>query len=110
MDDFKPAIKEMMDGLLLSRLGVKGGKMFGYPAYKVNGKAFAFVGGEGIAIKLPEQRVQALVASGAPFAPFEPVPGQVWREWVSIDHPDDPAGYQQHDALYDESIAFVLSK
>jgi hypothetical protein len=55
MSDHKhnAAHKDMMDGLLLGMPGVKGSKAFGYPAYKVNGKVFAFVGSQGVSIKLP---------------------------------------------------------
>jgi hypothetical protein len=31
-----------------------GGKAFDYPAYKVNGKGFAFLGSAGAAVKLPK--------------------------------------------------------
>ena len=101
-----PAIKSLLDDLLLGIPGVTVGKAFGFPAYKVSGKVFAFVGGEGMGLKLPVERVGELVARGALYSPFEPVAGTVWKAWVSIDHPDANA-YRDHLTLFEESVAFV---
>jgi hypothetical protein len=103
-----PQIKAVIDELLLAIPGVEGGKAFGYPAYKINGKVFLFVGGPGIAIKLPVDRVAALIDSGPEFHAFEPVEGTVWREWVSIDL-DAADAYRQHEGLFLESLDFVAS-
>jgi hypothetical protein len=103
-----PAHKSIMDGLLLGMPGVKGSKAFGYPAYKVNGKVFAFVGGNGVAIKLPATRVQELVAGQGAMKPFEVADGVVWREWVSIDRPQSD-DYAQDIDLFEESVSFVAS-
>lgn len=107
MDDYNPRIKDMLDSLLIGMPGVKASKAFGYPAYKVNGKIFAFVGGAGIAIKLPRTRVQELVAAHAEMKPFEVAEGIVWREWLSIDR-DEPADYERDMDLFEESVQFVL--
>jgi hypothetical protein len=98
--------KAIMDGLLLGMPGVKGSKAFGYPAYKVNGKVFAFVGSHGIAIKLPLARVQDLIATNEGMKPFEVGEGVVWREWVSIDRPQSD-DYAQDIDLFEESMLFV---
>lgn len=106
MDDYRDDVKALMDEMLLRIPGVSGGKAFGYPAYKVGGKVFLFVGGAGIAVKLPVERVGALIAANDAMYLFEPVEGRVWKSWVSIDHAnvDD---YAQHEALLEEAIAFV---
>ena len=65
-----PANKAVLDGLLLGMPGVKASKAFGYPAYKVNGRVFAFVG-TGVSIKLPAPRVQELIATHPDMKPFE---------------------------------------
>jgi hypothetical protein len=106
MDDYNPHIKDMLDSLLIGMPGVKASKAFGYPAYKVNGRIFAFVGGPGIAIKLPKPRVQELVAAHAEMKPFEVAEGIVWREWLSIDR--EPADYARDMELFEESVQFVL--
>jgi hypothetical protein len=104
--NFRPEVKEMLDNLLLHISGVQGGKSFGFPAYRVGGKVFAFVGGQGVGIKLTEVRVRELLAQGGTMHPFEPAEGIVWKEWVTIILPD-VASFQEHAPLLDESIQFV---
>ena len=100
--------KEVIDELLLAIPVVTAGKAFGYPAYKVNGKVFCFVGGNGVSVKLPEQRVSQLIDSQADFHPFYPAEGILWKGWVSIllDQPDD---YRQHIDIFEESVGYVGS-
>ena len=96
-----PANKAVLDGLLLGMPGVKASKAFGYPAYKVNGRVFAFVG-TGVSLKLPATRVQELIAAYPRHAtPFEVAEGVVWREWVSIQRPDSE-DYAQDVDLFEE--------
>ncbi|MBZ0279096.1 MAG: MmcQ/YjbR family DNA-binding protein [Anaerolineae bacterium] len=103
---YQADVKAMMDEMVLGMPGVKGGKAFGYPAYKVAGKVFAFVGGKGISLKLPEARVQELIAGAGDIKPFEVADGIVWKAWVSIEHAD-AAAYEQDVALIEESVGFV---
>src|SRR5262245_51266655 len=57
--------------------------------------------GSGLVVKLPRERVAALIESGdgRPFAPA----GRVFAEWVSIPKPDA----KKWRALLDESVAFA---
>lgn len=103
---YRDDVKAKMDELVLGMPGVKGGKAFGYPAYKVAGKVFAFVGERGISLKLPESRVQELVAEGNGFRPFEVADGIVWKAWVFIERAD-AAGYDGEIGLIEESVGFV---
>lgn len=105
--NYRPEVKAVIDGMVLGMPGVKGGQAFGYPAYKANGKVFLFVGGFGIAVKLPLARVAQLTAADPNLHAFEPAEGKVWKEWVSIDLPD-PEGYHAYAALFEESVSFVL--
>jgi hypothetical protein len=100
--------KAKMDEMLLVMPGVKASKAFGYPAYKVNGKIFAFVGSKGVAIKLPAARVQDLI-DGKVMKPFEVAEGNIWREWLSIqrEHSND---FENEIALFEESLEFVANK
>ena len=104
--NYREDIKTTLDKLLLDIPGVQAGKAFGYPSYSIKGKVFAFVGGDGIAVKLPAARVQAIIAAHDDASPFEPAAGRVWKEWVSIDHAD-AAAYMDDVALLEESVAFV---
>jgi hypothetical protein len=107
--DYDPQVKAIVDDVMSALPGVRLSKAFGYPAYKINGRVFAFVGGRGMAIKLPVNRVQALIGQGAPFAPFEVAQGIIWREWVSLEY-DDASAYPQHEDLFTESLAYVASR
>lgn len=106
--NYNEKLKEKIDELLLVMPGVKGSKAFGYPAYKVNGKIFAFVGSRGFAIKLPTERVESLL-DGKSFKHFEVGEGTVWKQWLSIqrEHSED---YENDIDLFEESLEFVASK
>ena len=105
--NYDESYKSKIDELLLVMPGVKGSKAFGYPAYKINGKIFAFVGSKGVAIKLPATRVKALI-DGKVMKPFEVAEGNVWREWLSIQR-ESLEDYEQDVGLFEESVEFLLS-
>lgn len=105
-ENYRDDHKAVLDALLLDMPGVTGGKAFGYPAYKIGGKVFCFVGGDGISIKLPKGHVDALISEGGAFGPFEPVEGTVWKSWVSIDR-DTSEDYRGDIDLLEESVSFV---
>ncbi|NDJ54518.1 MAG: TfoX/Sxy family protein [Chloroflexi bacterium] len=99
------ATKPVTDGVILKIPGVIEGKMFGYMGYKVNGKMFALLCGNGIAVKLPKERVASLLER-SDAKPFEPKEGNVWKEWVLIE-PADPNKLANEEALYLESVEYV---
>ncbi len=107
MSDYNLNHKAKLDELLLVMPGVKGSKAFGYPAYKINGKVFAFLGSKGAAIKLPAARVKALL-NEKEMKPFEVAEGTIWKEWLSIQH-DNSEDYEQNIALFEESVEYLLS-
>jgi hypothetical protein len=104
--DFLETHKTILDEILLVVPNVKGSKAFGYPAYKIGGKIFAFVGGKGAAMKLPEARVGELIGSRPFLRAFEVAEGVIWKSWLSID-PADPKTYHELESLFLESISFV---
>lgn len=99
-------IKDAADKLLLKLPDVTASQMFGFPAYKASGKSFAFVSAKGLVIKLPEARVSALVGEGKPFSKYEPKPGMVWKQWVSIGGLKANQ-YAEHEKLMRESMDYV---
>jgi hypothetical protein len=110
MGNFRPDLKTIVDEMT-DRPGVKTGKSFGFPSYKApNGKVFAFVGSKGLTLKLPEDRVEELVAEHEEMKPFSPGEDAkvVWKTWIVIDHPD-AAQYPQYQNLIDESMEYVMS-
>jgi hypothetical protein len=57
--------------------------------------------GSGMVVKLPRDRVDSLIESGAG-RPFGPA-GRIFREWVSVPEPDRPLW----ESLLAEGITFV---
>ena len=88
---YRPDVKDVVDGMVLGMPGVKASKAFGHPAYKVNGKIFAFVGINGIALKLPAQRVQELIAA-------QPTTMRVFAECMKIEAFERAQPAKQPDA------------
>jgi hypothetical protein len=105
-ENYRDDHKAMIDNLVLGMPGVKGGKAFGYPAYKVNGKVFAFVGGEGIILKLGKERVQELVATRPPCQVFEVTQGVFWKDWLTIDRAQS-SDFEADFDLIEEAVFYV---
>jgi TfoX/Sxy family transcriptional regulator of competence genes len=57
--------------------------LFGSTGLKVNGKVFAMLVKGKLVVKLPNKRVEALMASGDG-APFDPGHGRLMKEWVAV--------------------------
>jgi hypothetical protein len=102
---FNPEHKKTLDDLLLPISIVRGGKMFGFPAYYVGKKLFASIYEDGVGLKLPAEQVSALL-DGKTYIPFQPLGKHVMREWVQICH-QDSAQYQADMDLFTVSIEFV---
>ena len=85
--------------------GGPGSRRFGSQAVKVNGSIFAMVTGGRLVVKLPRERVDALIAEGTG-APFDSGKGRPMKEWVAVAVDDD----QTWLALAQEALAFVSSR
>lgn len=70
--------------------------MFGMPILKAGGKVFAGDWHGELVVKLPRERVEALIAAGAG-KPFVPMAGRAMKEWVLV----------EDDALAGEAFEFV---
>jgi hypothetical protein len=80
-------------------------KGFGSSALKVNGKIFAMLSSKGqFVVKLPRDRVDALIESGAG-ARFDPGHGRLMKEWAVIGASDQ----EKWLALAREAKKFVGS-
>jgi hypothetical protein len=64
--------------------GVETSTMMGFPCLRVNGAFFASCDHRNgdLIVKLPEERVQQLIAAG-PGKPFAPA-GRIFRQWVLV--------------------------
>lgn len=77
-------------------------RRFGSTALKVDGAIFAMLVSDQLVVKLPADRVSALVADGTG-SPFASGRGAAMREWVVVLEAD-PA---TESALVREALAFV---
>ncbi len=77
-------------------------KGFGSSALCVGGKIFATLVKDRLVVKLPRQRVDALVASGDGER-LETRTGKAMKEWISL----DPASAIDWPPLAREALAFV---
>lgn len=79
-------------------------KMFGAVGLKVNGKVFAMLVKGALVVKLPQPRVEALVAAGGGVH-FDPGHGRLMKEWVAVE-PRDADGWR---SLAEEARDFVAA-
>lgn len=80
-------------------------KRFGTNVLKINDKIFAMLVKGNLVVKLPRDRVDALIAAGAGQR-FDPGHGRLMKEWVSL----DPAVADDWLSLAKEAMRFVASK
>lgn len=97
--------KAILDALLLEIPGVAEGKMFGYPAFYVNGKLFACIYGGGVGLKVPHVVANELLSEDH-IGPFQPHGKPKMKEWVQIvrARPDD---YRKDIDIFRTSVEFV---
>ena len=102
--DVLAVIGELLDG----HPAVTPGTMFGLPGFYTGGKLFACLYGDGLGVKLPPERVAALL--GTPgcdsFAPTGRAP---MRAWVLIGRPTAEA-YADDLPLLLESVEYVADE
>lgn len=77
-----PRFASMLDALLREP-AVTQSRMFGSAGLKVGGKVFVMLVKGKLVAKLPKERVDELVSSGAGEY-FDPGPGKLMKEWVAL--------------------------
>ena len=96
----------LVDALRAEDARVVAGTLMGGRCARVGEEFLALVDykGSGMVVKLPQERVEALVASGVgrPFAPA----GRVFKGWVAVPEPDRALWA----SLLREGVAFVAPK
>jgi TfoX/Sxy family transcriptional regulator of competence genes len=78
--------------------------MFGSPVLKVGGKVYAMLVKGRLVVKLPTDRVEALMASGLGDR-FDPGHGKPSKEWVAI----DAVASRRWRSLVNEAREFIAS-
>jgi hypothetical protein len=93
--------------LLVTGVTLGSGKRgFGSSALRINNKIFAMLSSKGeFVVKLPKQRVDALVTSGAGVR-FDPGHGRIMKEWLAANR-TSREGWQ---ALAKEAMEYVAGK
>lgn len=102
------ALVEQMQSLSRVTHGAEPGSRgrFGSNGLKVGGKLFAMLSHGSLVLKLPRQRVDALVDSGDGVR-FDPRrDGRVMKEWLVL----MPDSHQDWEALATEAMTFVSSR
>lgn len=82
-----------------------GRRGFGSSALKVNGSIFAMLTSGRLVVKLPRDRVDALIADGTG-GPFDAGKGKPMKEWLQVLSDDD----QTWVTLTEEAFTFVGSR
>jgi hypothetical protein len=94
---------EQLAAVLLAQPDVEQGTGFGSaPGLRINGKIFAMLVKGELVVKLPKDRVDELVASGAG-TQFDPGHGRLMKEWASL----PPDSSEDWERLAGEALQFV---
>jgi predicted DNA-binding protein (MmcQ/YjbR family) len=104
---YDPNHKTVLDKMMLGLPGVEAGQMFGYPSYKIGGKVFASLMEDGVAIKLPDEGVKALLEHDN-VTPFTRM-GRTMRQWVLVSV-DDAAELDSYRPYFEQALAFVAAE
>jgi len=104
---FNEKHKEVIDPMLLSIPGVEAGKMFGYPAYYVNGKMFACLYENGVGMKVPEKLANDLIGKEG-ITPFVPLGRRRMKEWIQITR-ERSEDYLKDEPIFQSSVEYVSS-
>ena len=100
------ALVETLLGHADVTLGSAGKKGFGSSALQIGGQIFAMLSNGRLVVKLPRQRVDALVAAGAGER-FDPRhDGRLMKEWLAL----DPTSTAEWLPLAREAMEFVASR
>jgi hypothetical protein len=98
--EHETVLENMMKGLS----GAEAGRMFGFPAYLVNGKLAVGVKKEGIVAKIGAKRAQEMIGKPG-VSKYEPLPGRVWKDYVLL-----TGSFDQYKNLFAEAVRYVQAE
>lgn len=104
MGKYNPEHEKVLNAMLKGHPVAKASQMFGYPAYKVNGKLAVGLFDTGIIVKVGPKRVKALVGQPGIEA-FTPMEGRTWKDWVLL-----TGNFDKHSAVFEEAVQYVLKE
>jgi TfoX/Sxy family transcriptional regulator of competence genes len=108
--EWKKAPEALVEFIIEKMKSKKGDyrKMFGYPAYFINGNMFVGVHGENLFIRLSDGDLSEIMKACKDVVPFEPMAGRAMKGYVVI-----PESIYCDDRLFavylDKSIDYVSS-
>ena len=105
-DANKPTRKAQIDAVVLKLPNVATKKIGGLDAYLVNGRMFACISGDGLALRLPAAAARDLQFSRENVGHFQPGGTASSKEWIQINRAD-AADYQKDFELLQASFDFV---
>jgi TfoX/Sxy family transcriptional regulator of competence genes len=79
----RPKLAPVVAAFEASKKAATGRRRFGSNGLKVNGKLFALFTHGTLVVKLPKERVAALVASRVG-EPYDPGRGRLMKEWLEV--------------------------
>ncbi|HVU14756.1 MAG TPA: hypothetical protein VHD90_25950 [Phototrophicaceae bacterium] len=82
MPEFDQAVAAALEQVMRDIPEAKPGKMFGMPAYKLNGKLVVGMYQDKVVAKLGAKRAQALIGKPG-IQPCE-IQGGLWKDWVML--------------------------
>jgi TfoX/Sxy family transcriptional regulator of competence genes len=83
-------------------------KMFGYPVYFINNNMFIGAHEDNLFLRLPAHERERVLSAHDETAPFEPLPGRVMKEYITI--PDTVYGDPEiFSDLLAKSVTYVSS-
>ena len=98
---YNPEHETVLNNMMKGQSAAEPGRMFGYPAYKVNGKMAARLHEDGIIIKVGQKRAEEVISKGNG-QKFESLPGRVWKDWVLL-----TGDFDKNKALFKEAVENV---
>jgi len=101
---FDPEHERILHKMLGDNPIAKVGKMFGYPAYMVNGKLAVGLYDTGIVLKVGSKYAKEMIGQEG-IEGFEPMAGRVWKDWVLL-----TKNFDQYHPLFEEAVQYVLEE
>lgn len=101
---FDPEHERILHKMLSNNPIAKMGKMFGYPAYKVNGKLAVGLYDTGIVVKVGSKRAKELLGQEG-IEGFEPMAGRIWKDWILL-----TGNFESYQPLFEEAVQYVLEE
>lgn len=105
---FNQKHKETLDSMLLEIPGVEARKAFDYPGYYVGGKLFACVYEDGVALKVPEDVREKLLAEKNNDY-FMPMGRAKMKEWVLMKKKRS-SDYEKYEEAFLAAISYVSTQ